>query len=179
MIVPLAKKIGQAIDHLVERVGSLFVVLSGLIILLIAVATTHSVIRRYVLHNPEPYSYVVGVICFFVCVFLPLATVQRQGRNIRVDFLANYFPTGVQNILLNILGPVLALFYVTIGTWQYWENAMYAFQMNETSQQVLQVPLFPVKIVIPICWGLLCFVLIAQLIRGVRSLWKGNQRIGK
>ena len=177
MIVPLAKRIGQAIDYVIERVGNFFVLFSGLIILLIAVATTHSVIRRYVLHDPEPYSYVIGVICFFICVFLPLAAVQRYGRNIRVDFLANYFPQGLQHFLLNILGPILALFYVTTGTWQYWENAMYALQMSETSQQVLQVPLFPVKIVIPISWGLLCFVLIAQLIRGIRSLWKGKDEM--
>jgi TRAP-type C4-dicarboxylate transport system permease small subunit len=177
--VQLIKKIGQAVDNIIERVSSFFLLLGGLLALLIAIATTYAVFRRYALHNPEPYSYVISVVFFFTCVFLPLAAVQRQGRNIRVDFLANYFSQGIQHILLNILGPILALFYVIIGTWQYWKTAWYSLQVSEVSQQVLQIPLFPVKVMVPIGWGLLCLVLIAQLIRGVRLLRKGKYKMGQ
>ena len=79
-------------------------------------------------------------------------------------------------ILLNIVGPMLALFYVVILTWQSWDTAWYSLQIGETSQSAWEEPLWPTKMVVPIGAGLLCFVLLAQLSRGVALL---IQRIKK
>jgi TRAP-type mannitol/chloroaromatic compound transport system permease small subunit len=110
------------------------------------------------------------------CVVLSIAYLQRQGQHLRADFLFNRFSQGSQAIITDIVGPLVALFYIGIIAWQSWDATLYSFLIHETSQSSWEEPLFPTKLVVPIGMGLLCLVLLAQLSRGVTSL---VQRIKK
>ena len=138
--------------------------------------STYGVTRRYALNIPESYSYELSTIFLVACVVLAIAGVQRLGRQLRVDFISTRLSESVQNILLNIIGPILALFYVVILTWQSWDAAWYSMVIGEVSQSVWREPWWPTKMTVPVGAGLLCLVLIAQLCRGVTSL---IQRIRK
>jgi TRAP-type mannitol/chloroaromatic compound transport system permease small subunit len=139
--------------------------------------STYAVARRYLFHNPEPYSYEIGMSFLLACVVLAIAGLQRLGKHLRVDFITNRFSEGVQATLLDIFVPILALFYVSILTWQSWNVAWYSFQIHELSQSAWQEPLFPVKFVVPVGAGLLWLILLAQLIRGVNSLAQRSKKI--
>ena len=164
------KRVIQALDRIIERASNFTLLISGILILIMAWLSTYGVTRRYALNDPEPYSYQISTIFLVACVVLAVAGVQRLGRNLRVDFVANHLSKNVQDILINIVCPMLALFYVVILTWQSWDTAWYSLQIGETSQSAWEEPLWPTKIVVPIGAGLLCLVLIAQLSRGVASL---------
>ena len=172
----MVKRVIQILDRTIERAGNIALLISGILIMIMAWLSTYGVTRRYALNDPEPYSYEISTIFLLACVVLAIAGVQRMGRHLRVDFVANHLPEGIQDILLNIVGPMLALFYVVILTWQGWDTAWYSLQIGETSQSAWEEPLWPTKIAVPIGAGLLCLVLIAQLSRGVASL---IQRIKK
>lgn len=166
----MVKKEKKTLDRIIERASYYCLLLSGILILLMAFASSYGVVRRYAFHNPEPYSYEISIVFLLACVVLAIAHVQRLGQNLRVDFLASRLPKSVQAILLNIVGPILALFYVVILTWQSWEDAWYSMQIGELSMSIWRIPLFPVKLVVPIGAGLLCLVLLAQLYRGISFL---------
>lgn len=166
----MIKKIGQAINRTVERVGNAIVIFCGVLALLIGVLVTYLVIRRYALGSPEPYSYVVSVILFFACCLLPLCMVQIRQLNIRADFLTNRLSTHTQFILTYILTPIVGLFYVSLGTLYTWKAAWYSFQLGELTQTVWQLPLFPIKAIVTVGWGLLGLVLLMQLVRGIYSI---------
>ena len=164
------KRVLQRIERIIDRVGEFGLLFSGMAILLMALLSTYGVGRRYLLHNPEPYSYEFSTILLVVCVVFAVAGLQKQGQHLRVDFVSNYLPANVQSILLNIITPGLALFYVAIITWQSWENALYSMSIGETSQSSWQEPLYPVKLFVPVGMALLCLVLVSQLSRGIASL---------
>jgi TRAP-type C4-dicarboxylate transport system permease small subunit len=158
------------IERIIERIGDWGLVISGVLILAMSLLSTYGVGRRYLLHSPEPYSYEFSTILLVACVVFAVAGLQRHRRHLRVDFVASYLSTSVQSILINIVTPGLALFYVAIITWQSWNNALYSMSIGETSQSSWQEPLFPVKLFVPIGMALLCLVLVAQLSRGMASL---------
>ena len=166
----LAKKFGQMVERFLERASSFCLLFSGVMILLIGVAVSYAATRRYLFDSPEPYSYEMSMILSVACAAFAISAVQWLRRNIRVDFVVNYFPQAVQAILADIVGPILGLFYVVIVTWQSWRAGWYSLQVGEISQSIWAVPLWPMKLLVPIGFGLLCLVLIAQLCRGVISL---------
>jgi TRAP-type mannitol/chloroaromatic compound transport system permease small subunit len=172
----LFKKVLQTLDHALERASDYSLLVSGILILIMGWLSTYAVARRYLLHSPEPYSYEIGMCFLLACVVLALAGLQRFGKNLRVDFITNRFSEGVQAALLDVFVPILALFYISILTWQSWDVAWYSLKIHELSQSSWQEPLFPVKFVVPVGSGLLWLVLLAHLIRGVNSL---VQRIKK
>jgi TRAP-type mannitol/chloroaromatic compound transport system permease small subunit len=162
------------IDKIIERVASWGLLSSGVLILVMGFLATYGVIRRYVFNSPEPYSYELSTTLLLASGVLAIAGLQRQRRHLRVDFVANYFSPVWQEILLDIVGPLLALAYVSIICWKSWGNAIYSFSVHETSQSAWEEVLWPIKFVIPIAFFWLCLVLLAQTIHGIITLKKGN-----
>ena len=172
----MLKSFFLSLDRIIERVGNWGLLSGGILILLMSFLSTYAVGRRYLLNNPEPYSYEIGVIFLTACVVFAVSGLQRAKRHLRVDFVANYFSPRLRDIFMDIVCPLLALLYVGIITWQSLDNALYSLSLWETSQSVWEEPLWPTKMLIPISMFWLCLVLIAQLIRGIISLIKGTGR---
>lgn len=168
----MVKKILQKIEQTIGRISDLGLVLSGSLILIMAFLSTYGVARRYLLHRPEPYSYEFSTILLVSCVVFSIAGLQRHMRHLRVDFISNRFSNYTQDILLRIITPILALFYVVIITWKSWENAIYSMSIWERSQSSWQEPLFPIKLTVPVGMAFLCLVLISQLCQGITNLFK-------
>lgn len=164
------KRVTQTLDRVIERAGYIALFFSGVLILVMAWLSTYGVTRRYALNNPESYSYELSTIFLVACVVFAIAGVQRLGRQLRVDFIATRLSEGVQDVLLNIVGPILALFYVVLLTWQSWDAAWYSMVIGEVSQSVWREPWWPTKMAVPVGAGLLCLVLVAQLGRGIATL---------
>jgi TRAP-type C4-dicarboxylate transport system permease small subunit len=166
----LFKRSAQTLDHFINRVTNIALLSAGMLIMIMGWLSTYGVGRRYLLHNPEPYSYELSTIFLVACVMLAIAGVQMLGRHLRVDFVATRYPQSVQAVLLDIVIPLLALFYVGIITWQGWNAAWYSLTVHETSQSAWREPWWPTKMVVPVGAGLLCIILLAQLSRGIASL---------
>jgi TRAP-type C4-dicarboxylate transport system permease small subunit len=175
----LANKVKQTVEHLIEYVSHLFWAISGILIVLMVFSATYGVIRRYAFNNPEPYSYEVSIICLLWCFIFSVAELEKQGRHIRVDIVAGHLPGVAQNILLNIIAPIAGLFVCVILTWRGWTTAWFSLQIGEVSQSAWAVALFPVKIIVPIGYGLLCLVLLTRLYRGITSLKGGTKKLSE
>lgn len=169
----------QTLDHIIERISYFGVYISGVLAVIMACLATYGVIRRYAFNDPEKYSYEISIMFLVTGVVFAIPYIQRVGRHLRVDVISNRFPEGVQDVLLNIVVPILALVYFVPMTWKSWENAWYALQVGERSYSAWAPFLFPIKVTVPIGVGLLCLVLLAQLCRGVSSLIKRAIKMGQ
>ena len=168
----MIKKAIRTLDNVVERVAHFSIYIAGIITLLMAFVTTFGVVMRYVFKSPEHFSYEIGILCLISSVSLALAYIQRQGRNLRVDFVSNFFPLKVRGALLNILVPLIALFYVGLLARESWEDAFYSLSIGERTYSAWAPPVGPMKLLVPIGAGLLCIVLISQLVHGLIDLKK-------
>lgn len=164
------KKWMRTLDHIIERISYYGVFASGIMAVVMAGLATYGVIRRYVFNNPEPYSYELSTMFLLVGIVLAIPYIQRVGRHLRVDIIAGRLPEGAQTVLLNILVPLVALFYLVPMTWQSWEDAYHSLSIGETSFSAWAPPFFPIKVWVPIGVGLLCLVLFAQLCHGLYLL---------
>ncbi len=168
----LLKKAIQTLDNILERVVYYAIYVAGVITLLMALTTTFGVILRYAFNSPEHYSYEIGIFCLISSVSLALPYIQKQGRNLRVDFVSDRFPPRVQEALLNIFVPLIALSYLATLVWRSWGDAWYSLSISERTYSAWAPPVGPMKLFVPIGVGLLCIVLIAQLAHGLLALKK-------
>ena len=164
------KRVLQTLDTVTERVSYIFIYISGFLAVVMACLATFGVIKRYVLNDPEPYTYEISTIFLLVGVIFAIPYVQQVRRNLMVDVIANRLPKAVQDILANIVTPLLGLFFLVPMVWKSWEAAFYSLRIGERSPTIWSPYLFPIKITIPIGVALLCFVLLIQLCHGVNSL---------
>jgi TRAP-type mannitol/chloroaromatic compound transport system permease small subunit len=173
----LVRSIWQAVSRFMERASSLGLLVSGVLIMLMGVAVTYGATRRYFLDNPEQYSSEASTILSVAAAAFAIFGVQWLRQNIRVDFLASRFPQVVQGILLDIVCPVLALFFTVVVTWHSWRASLYALRVGEISTSAWAIILWPVKMLVPVGFVLLCLVLLAQLCNGVISLKERTAKV--
>lgn len=143
-------------------------------IVLMVFTATYGVARRYFFNSPEPYSYEISTMFLLWSFVLAIAAVERYDRNIRVDFLSSRVPGIARHFILNIASPVAGLFVCSMFAWQGFVAAMYSLKIGAVTMTAWKVPLFPIKIIIPIGFVVLCLVLIAKLYSGIAMLVRGK-----
>jgi TRAP-type C4-dicarboxylate transport system permease small subunit len=168
----LFKKAVETLDKILERVAYYAIYVAGIITLLMAMATTYGVVMRYAFNRPEHFTYEISIFCLISSVAFAIPYIQRQGRNLRVDFISNRFSPKVQAALLNIFVPLIALFYLVLLVQQSWKDAWYSIGIGDRTYSAWAPPVGPMKLFVPIGAGLLCLVLILQLIDGLLALRK-------
>ena len=158
-------KTGQFLGRLLDRITNGCLVAAGAMILVMAVFTTYGVIRRYVFHSPDNNAYLFTSILMLGLAIFAIAHIQRLGKNITVDYLSQRLPRKVRGFIINVGGPVLGLVFCVPLVWKSWENAWFAMETGQRTITMLAIPTFPMQMAIPVCAGLLCLVLIAQMLR--------------
>jgi TRAP-type C4-dicarboxylate transport system permease small subunit len=162
-------KLFRALEVVLKKITDLFVLISGLMIIAMTLITVYGVSLRYFFRRPEPVSYELATILLIWGFLFAVSFVEWRGEQIRADIFTPLMPKGMVDALHRIIAPVLALIYVAVLTWKGWTSAMYSFSIGERSMSVWQEPLGPVKIMIPICYGLLFLVVFRNLCHGVAA----------
>jgi TRAP-type C4-dicarboxylate transport system permease small subunit len=158
------------VDRISERLCFFFLALGGSLTVLMSLLTTYGVIRRYAFNNPEPYSYELVTMFFLFSFVFAVSYVDRGERHIRVDFISNLLPGRWRNILLNIFSPLLGLAYAFFLAREGWVAAVRSVTIGEVSLSVWAEPLWPIKLMIPLGYALLCLALLTRISRGITTL---------
>ncbi|MDY6825581.1 MAG: TRAP transporter small permease [Bacillota bacterium] len=167
----------KAVNRIVNFLSHYTSMLAGFLILIMAIVTTYGVIMRYVFQSPEYYSVEISLMFMVWSFVLAAAEVEKRDQHIKVDILSQLMPEKGKYFLFNIFTPIAGLIFAGTITWRSYVNAIYSLQIGEVSATVVAVPLFPVKIVVSIGYGLLCLVLLVRLVKGLISLAGGFQNI--
>jgi TRAP-type mannitol/chloroaromatic compound transport system permease small subunit len=166
----MEKKLRQVVEPWIERINQVFVVGAGLLIVIMGFLSTYGAVRRYAFRSPEPVSYEFGCIFLLISFVLANAAVERQDRLLRCDLLLDRFPPGMRNVISNIVSPIMGITFFGIITWISFGDALRALEIGQVSRSAWPVPLFPVKLFIPIGYGFLCVVLLYRLVLGLCRL---------
>ena len=114
----MAGGVKQKVDRIIERLSHYFLVLSGILIVIMMLAATYGVVRRYVFNSPEPYSYEISTMFLLISFVFAISAVERLSRHIRVDFVSSRLPERVQHIIINVIAPIMGLFFAFMLTWK-------------------------------------------------------------
>lgn len=163
----MEKKVKRIFDPWIERINLVFLVLSGSLITIMAFLSTYGSIRRYAFNSPEPVSYEFSKMFLLLSFVLAIAAVEKQRRFLRCDLLLERFPDNIRNIISNIISPILGITFFGIVTWFSFNDTLRALEIGQHSLSSWPVPLFPIKLLIPIGYGFLCFILVIRLILGL------------
>jgi TRAP-type mannitol/chloroaromatic compound transport system permease small subunit len=123
------------------------------------------------LSSPEPYSYEISIILLLWTFVLALAHLEKMDGNLRVDSLIVLLSEKIRLFLLDITGPLFGLLFCSVLAWEGCKAALYSLEIGEKNMSIWAMPLFPVKIVIPLGYGLLCMVLVLKIIRGFINIY--------
>jgi len=164
----------RTLDKAVDVMSRLALWVSGLLILAMAFVITYGVAMRYFFHRPSSVAMELMKILMVPGLVLGVSFVEREKRHLKVDFISRKFPEKVQIVLFEIIVPLAALFVGYVLVWKSGVAAAYSYSIHETSYCSWAEPLWPVKMTIPVGYGLLCVILLAKLCKGAALLIRGG-----
>lgn len=165
----MIERIFRKLDRTLEKATLVSVILGGFMTLIMMFATSYGVFMRYFMRAPEPVSYEIATICMLWAFLFGISFVEWRGTHIRADIFTPFMPKPLVRFLHSVVSHFLAAAYCAILTWKGLTVALYSYSIGERSMSVWAEPLFPVKIMIPIGYCLLFFVVLRNLIRGIAS----------
>jgi TRAP-type mannitol/chloroaromatic compound transport system permease small subunit len=158
------KKIGNSVSRLLNFVSYVFAIISGALILIMALVDSFGVTMRYVFSEPNAYAYLIVEITMLGCVFFAIARVEKLNRHVTVSFIADHLSKKVQLIFQNIIGPILGLIFCVTIIWMSLNDAIFALENGQSSMGLISIQTFPIKMIVPICLSLVSLLLIAKIL---------------
>jgi TRAP-type C4-dicarboxylate transport system permease small subunit len=158
-----------ALDFWASRISHGLSVVAGIICVGMIFTATYGVFRRYLFRSPEPYSYELSMIFMVWSFVLAVPIVQVLEQHIRTDIFVQFFPKSVQVFLSRWVTPIIGLFYCSLLTYKGIDVAIYSYKVGDTSMSVWAIPLFPIKVFIPIGFAALTFVVLTKFLHNIVS----------
>jgi len=123
----------KKLDKIIEKASHIYLVLSGVLIVIMIFTATYGVARRYLFNSPEPYSYEISTMFLLFSFVFAISAVGRLNRNIRVDFISGHLAERAQHVILNSIAPIMGLFFAIMLTWKGVEISIFSYQIGEVS----------------------------------------------
>lgn len=142
----------EGIKHIIEMVGK---VVSVLILFIMAVVT-YEVISRYAFNTPTSWAWLVNKQLFGIFVIIGGSYALIHKSHIQIEMLYEHFPLSVKNII-RWLTLLAALCFLGSLVWKSTVMGLDAWQTKEVATGVFKIPLYPLKMFMPI--GVTLFLL--------------------
>lgn len=129
------------------------------------------IFMRYAFNMPIPGTLEISEQTVVIVTFLCLAYTGIENRHIKTEVIVGRLPSWCRH-LSEILATTLMLILLTLLLWRTSVEALRSFGIREIRMGLIEVPMYPTKIAIPIgiavTWLWYFVTLIRQLGRGGR-----------
>lgn len=160
------------IEKISELTGRIFAILLGMLEILVV----SEVVMRYVFNNPSVWSFPVIKMLFGANFMLAMAYTLLHKSHVVVDIIYSHLDFKVQKILDLLSYSIFFFPFVGIVIFHGYHYAFRSLANGETTFDACLIPLYPIKIVIPIAFlllfsqGLVVFLKTAIQLRNKRGI---------
>ena len=161
-------------DQGLGKIESALAGLGGASIFLAMLISVVNILGRKLLNMPVPGYVAVMEQLVPLMAFFGIALCQRVGNHIRMDILVGRLK-GRLLWVFEWLSVLLAGLLTTALIYGSWDHAVRAFTLGDTTDD-LQIPTWPVKVVVPIMLSVLLVRLVLQLLAYSRAVQQGGDQ---
>lgn len=159
----------KSIDTLNSWVGKI----GAWSVILLTFVVVFEVISRRFLNSPTIWAYETITMLYGFHFMIVAAYALIQKSMVSVDILYQKLPLKKQAILDIVTYLVLFFPFVTTLFWIGIDYATYSWGIKEVSTSLFQAPLYPIKTVIPVTFGMLFLQGISEILKRVYILIEG------
>jgi TRAP-type mannitol/chloroaromatic compound transport system permease small subunit len=160
-----------AIDELSRTVGHAF----AWCMMILTFGTSYEVFVRYVLNEPTSWAFDFSYLMYGAMFYMAGAYTLSRGGHVRADMFYRLWRPRTQAIVELVLYVIFffpGVLALVISGWNYGVTSMKIFESSVNSPA--GVPIWPLKMLIPLGAGLLTLQGIAEVLRCVLCLRRGD-----
>lgn len=158
------------VDQLSRTVGQAF----AWCIVILTMGTCYEVFVRYLLNNPTSWAFDMSYTLYGAMFFMAGAYTLSRGGHVRADMFSRLWRPRTQavvELVLYILFFFPGILALVISGWAYGTESMRIREVSVNSPA--GVPIWPIKMLIPLGAGLLALQGVAEVLRCLQCLRDG------
>jgi TRAP-type mannitol/chloroaromatic compound transport system permease small subunit len=168
---PLLAAAVRLIDRFAELSG---VVFAWLMVPLIG-AVAYEVVARYAFNAPTIWAFDMTYMLYGAMFMLGAAYALRAGAHIRTDFFYERWSARTRGVIDSVAYIVFFFPGIALFLWVGWDEAWYAYDIGEMSEQTPWRPLlWPLKACIPLAAALLLLQGLSELAKSLYAALTGR-----
>lgn len=153
-----------AVEQALRRVNFGLTFLAGVMILGITGFTLLGVFTRYVLRDPDTWSYPVASYLLLFVAFLATARAHEEGDHVSVDFLLERLSPRRRRVVA-AAGDIATLALLAVLLWQVWRLFLASLLRGRIDETMLGLPLAAVQWVMPLGAAMLLVTHAVRMLR--------------
>lgn len=165
----MLKKILRGIDKLNEYVGKAV----SFLLIVIIFATFYEVVMRYFFKNPTKWSNELCAMLFGIYVVLTGGYLLVRKAHVIMDIFSSKFSPKTKAIV-DICTYAFTFIFLVVMIWKGGERALQTIRLNEHSTSVWAPTMIPTRLALPVGGVLFLLQSLAEFIRNVMFLVKGE-----
>lgn len=164
---PVVRVIDRFADSCGVAIAWLMVPLMG--------AVVYEVMARYVFAAPTLWAFDMTYMLYGAMFMLGAAYALRVGAHIRTDFFWERWSPRTRGVIDTVAYVVFFFPGIALFLWVGWEEAWYAYDIRETSEQTAWRPLlWPLKACVPLAAALLLLQGVSELAKSLYASMTGR-----
>ena len=167
----MARRIIYAIDQLSKTIGHAF----AWCIVILMIGTTYEVIVRYAFNSPTDWAFDFSYILYGGLFYMAGAYTLSRGGHVRADMFSRTWPPKVQawiEITLYVLFFFPGILAMVLAGYHYAHDSFRILEKSINSP--IGVPIWQIKLLIPVGATLIALQGLAEVMRGVICLREGQ-----
>ena len=167
----MIRPVVYAIDQLSKTIGHAFAWCA----LILVVGTCYEVFIRYVMNDPTSWAFDLSYLMYGALFFMAGAYTLSRGGHVRADMFYRLWPERAQatvELVLYLLFFFPGILALCIAGWSYGTESLRIQEVSVNSPA--GVPIWPLKMMIPIGGMLMALQGIADVLRCVLCLKEGR-----
>jgi TRAP-type mannitol/chloroaromatic compound transport system permease small subunit len=167
----MLNRVIYGIDQLSKSVGHAF----AWCIVILTLGTCYEVFVRYVLNNPTAWAFDMSYLMYGAVFFMAGAYTLSRGGHVRADMYYRRWRPRVQatvELVLYVIFFFPGVLALVVAGWGYGYSSARIFEVSVNSPA--GVPIWPLKMMIPVGAGLLALQGLAEVLRCIQCLVDGN-----
>ena len=150
----------NGVTRVIQKAGDL----ASLLILAIMAVVTYEVVSRYAFNHPTSWAWVINKQLFGVFVLLAGGYTLIHKSHIRIEMLYDRFPPAMKTVI-RWLTLLAALLFLGSLLWKSTVMGLEAWDTKELNMWVFKLPLYPLKLFMPMATVLFILGCIATAIK--------------
>ena len=143
-------------------------------ILVLVLVTVYEVIMRRVFDRPTVWGFELSTYLYGIFFMLALGYTHSVKGHVAIDIIEERFSPRVRVLLRSLCFFLFFVPFVGVLWWQSVKFAATSWVQWEHSWTPWRPPLYPIKTVLPVAFGLLLLQGVADFLRDVERLMRGK-----
>jgi TRAP-type mannitol/chloroaromatic compound transport system permease small subunit len=160
----------KAIDFIAEAMGRI----GWVLILYCMFLGVTDVFLRYVLNSPSLWISTTVQVAMVLIACVGGVYALNDNAFVKLDlFYANFSPK--KKAICDIITVTYTCLFLSVLVWKGWKAGMMSLKMNQVTPTSIPIPIYPLKIFIPIAGVCMMLVVIKKLVNDIRTVVSSNK----